>query len=49
MSGPRIDFDAWDRAETTERAEIESLSSILNAWPTSISRQASKYSAEDER
>jgi hypothetical protein len=29
----RIDPDAWGRADTAERAEIESLSTILNAWP----------------
>ena len=40
----RIDHDAWERAEITERAECESLESILNAWPnlarSSISGQA---------
>jgi hypothetical protein len=34
---------AWDRAGVAERAECESLSSILNAWP-GISRQARKCS-----
>lgn len=39
----RLDPAAWRRAATTEAAEIESLSTILNAWP-GISRQAPKYS-----
>lgn len=30
----RIDFDAWGRADVAERAEVESLTTILNAWPT---------------
>jgi hypothetical protein len=38
----RLDRDAWDRAEQTEAAEQESLTTILTAWP-GISRQASKY------
>ncbi len=43
----RLDQDAWRRAEITERAELESLSSILSAWPRSApgggkSGQASK-------
>lgn len=29
----RIDGDAWTRAEIAERAELESLSTILSAWP----------------
>jgi hypothetical protein len=29
----RIDREAWERAEVTERAECESLATILNAWP----------------
>ena len=37
-----LDHDAWDRAEAVERAERESLQSILSAWP-GISRQAQKY------
>ena len=37
-----LDHDAWDRAEVVERAERESLQSILSAWP-GISRQAQKY------
>jgi hypothetical protein len=40
----RIDREAWQRAEVTERAECESLATILNAWPgvarSSISGQA---------
>jgi len=36
-----IDQDAWHRADITERAEADSLSSILSGWP-GISRQASK-------
>lgn len=45
----RLDQAAWHRAEVTERAECESLATILNAWPglaraTSISMQASKKS-----
>ena len=35
----QIDFSAWDRAEITEKAEVESLASILSTWP-SISSQA---------
>ena len=38
----RIDFDAWERAEVTEQAEMESLSAIVGAW-SGISGQASKY------
>ena len=45
----RLDVAAWHRAEAAEAAERASLSSILSAWPTSISRQASKYPAEDAR
>ena len=37
-----LDHDAWNRAEVVERAERESLQSILSAWP-GISRQAQKY------
>jgi hypothetical protein len=44
----RLDHAAWHRAEVTERAECESLETILKAWPgvaqSSISRQASKKS-----
>ena len=40
----RLDLEAWQRADLVERAERESLSTILNAWP-GISGQASKYSA----
>jgi len=36
----RIDPEAWHRADAAERAECESLHTILNAWP-GISRQAS--------
>jgi len=40
----RLDREAWERAEVTERAECESLATILNAWPgvarSSISGQA---------
>ena len=38
----RLDHDAWHRAEVVEKAERESLATILNAWP-GISGQASKY------
>lgn len=38
----RLDLEAWRRAETTERAERESLTNILSTWP-GISGQASKY------
>ena len=38
----RIDGSTWNRADIAERAELESLSSILAKWPKSISRQASK-------
>ena len=37
----RLDHAAWNRAEVVERAERESLTSILAAWP-GISGQASK-------
>jgi hypothetical protein len=39
----RLDLEAWKRSAVTEAAECESLSTILNAWPKSISRQARKY------
>jgi hypothetical protein len=38
----RLDLDAWDRADVAEKAEQESLTSILNAWP-GISGLATKY------
>jgi hypothetical protein len=43
----RLDRQAWERAEITERAECDSLANILNAWPgltpsSSNSGQASK-------
>ena len=41
----RLDHDAWHRAEVVERAERESLTSILNDWP-GISGQATKYDEE---
>ena len=37
-----LDHDAWDRAEVVERAERDSLTSILANWP-GISGQATKY------
>ena len=37
----RLDEHAWARADVAERAEQESLSTILNAWP-GISRQTQK-------
>jgi hypothetical protein len=39
----RLDLDAWERADVVEKAERESLTSILSTWPT-ISGRASKYS-----
>lgn len=39
----RLDQAAWERASITERAECESLESILQTWP-GISSQGSKYS-----
>jgi hypothetical protein len=40
----RLDREAWERAEVVERAETDSLATILNAWPgvarSSISGQA---------
>ena len=39
----RIDWQAWERAAIAERAECDSLRSILGSWP-GISRQGSKYS-----
>lgn len=30
----RLDRQAWDRAEVTERAECESIASVLNLWPS---------------
>jgi hypothetical protein len=41
----RLDLTAWNRAEVTEKAERESLNTILTAWP-GISRQASEYEGE---
>ena len=38
----RLDHDAWHRAEVVEKAEQESLASILSTWPGK-SRHASKY------
>lgn len=38
-----IDHDAWDHAVQIERAEVESMSTVLGVW-RSISGQASKYS-----
>ena len=38
----RLDHAAWDRAEVVERAERDSLTSILATWP-GISGQATKY------
>ena len=38
----RLDHDAWNRAEMVERAERDSLASILATWP-GISGQATKY------
>ena len=43
----RLDREAWDCAEVTERAECESLAAILHAWPgaarsSSISGPASE-------
>jgi hypothetical protein len=40
----RIDWQAWERADVVERAERESLTTILQAWP-GISRQATKNRA----
>jgi hypothetical protein len=39
----RLDLTTWERAEIAERAERESLVSILDSWP-GISSQGSKYS-----
>jgi hypothetical protein len=41
----RLDLDAWLRADVVERAERESLTSILSTWP-GISGRASKYSKD---
>jgi hypothetical protein len=38
-----LDIDAWNHAVEIERAEIESMQSLLGTWK-SISRQDSKYS-----
>lgn len=43
----RLDREAWHRADVTERAEYESLATILHAWPgvaraSSISGPASE-------
>jgi hypothetical protein len=43
----RIEPEAWDRAATAERAETESLSSILNAWP-GVRRLASNSGQDSE-
>lgn len=49
----RLDLEAWDLADAAERAELESLSSILESWPgmaeRSISGPASKYSDKARR
>lgn len=37
-----IDFDAWERADVVERAEQESLVTILNAWKRIISGPATE-------
>lgn len=37
----RIDPEAWQRADTAERAECESLATILHSWP-GVSRPGSK-------
>jgi hypothetical protein len=36
----QLDLEAWHRADVAEAAERDSLTSILNAWPKSISGQA---------
>lgn len=41
-----LDVDAWDHAIDVERAEVESMSCILNNWQ-SISKPAHKYSTGD--
>jgi hypothetical protein len=41
-----IDHAAWDRADVVEKAEQESLTTILKAWPT-ISRRASNCDDAD--
>ena len=43
----RLDHDAWDRAEVVERAERDSLTSILATWP-GISGQATKYQSKHD-
>ncbi len=40
----RLDMDAWAHCVKVERAERESMSTILSVWKKSISRQARKYS-----
>lgn len=42
---PFIDLDPWQRHDIAERAELDSLTSILSTWPT-ISRQAQKYATD---
>jgi len=40
----QLDLEAWHRADVVETAERESLSTILSAWPKSISGPARKCS-----
>lgn len=39
----KLDVDAWNHAVQIERAEIESMGSILKNWKRSISRPVKKY------
>jgi hypothetical protein len=43
----RLDYDAWERAEVVERAESESLATILNAWP-GVARASSIFGPAPE-
>lgn len=44
----RLDAVAWQQAAQAERAECESLATVLDAWP-GISRHAQKCSQERDR
>ena len=39
-----LDRDAWDHAVAIEKAETDSMKSILGNWKRTISQQGSKYS-----
>ena len=44
--GDMLDLDAWSHAVSIERAEIDSMQSILGNWKRTISSPAAKYSQD---